>query len=72
MPRGIPKKPKVEVENKVVNKAAGWAAKPDMGDIKPPVESGKDCQGCSHKKDKHYGSTRDWCNTQGCNCQGFK
>ena len=26
---------------------------------------------CGHARDIHYGSERDWCNTQGCECQGY-
>ena len=47
-----------------------YTPKPDMGAIKPPPESAKDCA-CGHKKAVHYGPSREWCNTQGCKCQDF-
>lgn len=73
MPRGIPKnKVKKEVEAKAVEVAAKWSPAPDMGEIKPPLPSVKDCAGCAHKKGIHYGGKSEWCNTSGCNCQGFK
>lgn len=30
------------------------------------------CVSCTHGREKHYGSIKEWCNERGCNCQEWK
>lgn len=62
-PKGSKNKPK---EEPVVAEPV-YTPAPDMGTIQPDKST---CE-CGHKKAVHYGPTREWCNTAGCECQDF-
>lgn len=47
-----------------------WTPKPDMGEIVPPADANLICE-CGHKKEKHYGSEKNWCNESNCRCSAW-
>lgn len=47
-----------------------WKPEPTLE--RPPVKEIGVCDICKHHDNIHFGTKERWCNTHGCNCQGFK
>lgn len=77
MPRGIPKKKKVEKKKKEEKEF-----EPPFSESEPEVDEetsveekndakGGNCKGCEHPDASHYGTKDRWCNENNCRCQAY-